>query len=193
MDANDNPLIGDSEQFKLNRELDRRIRALEGSMRTGLSRTRFVRATASASPTTFGSWESGVVANTWIDSEGNVGTGYPELTVETGSKALLILSVTVSEVGNAANRRTAVANFGIGINGANPLLSSTPAPVMYRQYSNTADLGPLEFPISFTVYRADFVPGVNVLKIWALFENTIPAALIQPRMGDATLSIIPID
>lgn len=174
-------------------EFDRRLRNLETSPRVGLNGARFVRQFGSGDATTFTNWETGPAASNWVDDQGNTGAGYGQLTMANmGKRAAIFFGATISGVYVNATVRSANALFGIGYAGLNP--AQNPAyPIMYRRfYPGSASY--TETPFNFFVCRNDFTPGAtNVFKIWAAWENTNPAAGLQPQLIDGFMLVIPLD
>ena len=173
-------------------EIERRLRVLETAPRVGLSRMRFARATAAVAPTTFGSWENGAAGATWIDDTGATGTGHPSITVTTNTRALVFFSAAFSNVGSDVGTRTALVDFGVGINGSNPEV--TTAPLMYRRYFQPAQTAASQqLPLGFFAFRADFGAGSHTFQVSAKWQDSVPAASLQPLMADAFVCVIPID
>lgn len=176
---------------KLIDALDARIRALEVSARVGLGYTRTAWATAAVSPATYGAWESGAAGSTWTDDQGNTGAGYCELTMETGSRALVLFGARVIDVGsNGTAFRSSSAVVGFGFDGLTPDL--LPGLTGQRSVAN-GNTQPVDANVLYSIVRNDLTPGVNVFRAWAKWTDTVPSGSIVPRMTDTVITVIPLN
>lgn len=202
------------------RELDRRIRILETAQRVdvsavtsslttaavatvGLSRAIGSSSLGGVGPVPFGSWYKGLTTaggDTWTDTLGNTGTGYPKVTATTGHKAMFMASGTVNVLsGNAANSKGCAASFGIGIDGGTPqawFVAGQPYPEVDGALENptTSTLSFGSIPYSLSFIRTDLTPGSHAFQLWVQFFANVPTtAPTGPTLIASNLIVIPID
>lgn len=169
-------------------DLDRRIRVLENTNRTGLGRMRAAWLTAAADATTFGSFESGPVGATYSyikdDLTTGTGTGYPALTVTTGAFVQITWACRPLSVSAGGSFRSASAQFDVLVDG---LSLNLPRPL--RQYAN-GNNNPVDGPLSCQIVRT-LTPGTHTFQLVVNWSNDFPAAT-APRLTDGFLSVLPL-
>jgi hypothetical protein len=167
-------------------EIERRLRVLETAPRVGLSGLRSAWQTAAASPSSFGAFEAGPVAATWTDDQGNTGTGYPTLTVTTGTRYLLLWSARPSGLATAAAYRSASVEISVQIDGVS-------VPALPNALRTVQQLAATEFnaPASAIVARTA-VPGAHTFGLVARWANSQPAGLTLPTLTEVHLAVLPI-
>ena len=206
------------------RELDRRIRILETAQRVNAPAvtssltaaavtTNLTTAAVSAVGTgriisangavnigavTISAWENtGATGSTWADTAGNTGTGYPQVTITTGRKALIIVSGIIGNCGGtAATYQATGADYGVGWNSLDPSSFSAGGGQPAPHQLITETLGSAGAPgknMSLAFARTDLTPGVNVFKLWSKWQSGGGAGAIQPSFLAPQLTIIPID
>ncbi len=163
-------------------DLERRLRVLESAQRVGLNQLRFVRSTAAASPTTYGSAEYGVAGNTWEDDQGNTGTGYPTIQMATPSKALLMIGYRPVDVGNAAGFKSHTVQVFVSIDGAGAYVN--------RQYYQ-ANIDRNYVPV-FSAGVIDLTPGDHTFQIGANWLLVNPGGGTAPLLSDAYMIVLPL-
>jgi hypothetical protein len=169
-------------------DLDGRLRAIEGGQRIGLASIRNVWGTAAVDATTFApSTDQGPVGSTWEDDEGNTGTGYPEIDVESGTRVLIEWNARPIGLATSASYRSVSVTVGLLLNGA---VLSPAIPTAARQIAN-GNAAPVDVSIGASLIRT--VPaGVNTYKIVATWGNDQPAAPNKPRLTDIQLMVTPL-
>lgn len=170
-------------------DIERRLRNLETAPRVGLHRIRTAYATAAVDPVTFDAWESGAAGSTWADDAGNTGTGYAQLTVETGTKALVIFGCRVISLANNATYRCVTCRVGFGVNA---VLPDGAIPTGQRTATNNTTV-PGESNVAYSLVRRGLTPGPNTFRAYAFWVTAVPGAANLPRMTDTVLTVIPID
>lgn len=172
-------------------DIDRRLRILESAQRLGLNRLRMAHSYGAAvSPTVFGAYETGPAGAQYLDDQGAIGSGYPQLTMTTGSRALFIAVATINLLANNASARSRSMFFGIGADGANP--GDWTNPRMYRQLVNS-NADEVRTQTTVVAARTDLTPGTHTFRIHAKWSDDVPAAGTLPYLFDAELLVIPID
>lgn len=167
-------------------DIDRRLRNIETTSRLGIAGLRAVWQTAGASPTVFGSFETGTVGNTWADDAGATGTGYPTLTLTTGRRYMLLWSARPIGIATAATYKSASALVSVRIDG----VDNPPLPSPRRQFAN-GNAAPVDAPLSAIVVR-QITPGTHTFQVSANWSNDQPAAPNLPTLTDTFLAIIPL-
>lgn len=173
------------DQATLLASIDRRLKALEVASRVGLSQLRWCQATASVSPSVYGSNQYGIAGDTWLNDRGQTGTGYPTLTLVTPAKVLMFVGCVPTDIGNAAGFRSKSVRVQVKIDAAEGYLQ--------RDYYQ-ANIERMTFPIMMmSVPLPALTAGVShTFTIGANFENTNPAAGTTPRLGESFLFILPL-
>lgn len=172
-------------------DFNRRLQILEATQRVGLNRVRYAWATndpAGVQITTFNAWELGPVAGTWEDDQGNTGTGWPRVTVQTGRKALFITQGYAQVFANDPTYRSYV--WYLGVTGSS--MPSTEDPPMWRFQTH----GPTtegNNPLLIATGRNDLTPGETTYYVTTKFADNVPAAVNQPKLADPFIAVIPID
>jgi hypothetical protein len=173
-------------------DLTRRVQILEATQRVGLSRVRFAWSTHTGTPriTAADVWENGPAGTTWEADDGTTGTGYPEVTLQFGRKALFFARVQGLDYSNDAAYKVGRLTFGVGIDGTDP----TVWPTTQRMYSSQSR-GPVtegNVPNALIAGRNDIAPGVHTIKWWARWVTQAGGATM-PYASDIFLAVIPID
>ncbi len=162
-------------------DFQRRLQILEAAPRVGISQVRWVKSTGSAFPAVYGTYEYGTVGNTWVDDTAAVGTGYPTLTVRTGSNALVIVGYRPYDVGNAVGFRTNRVQVAVKVDAT--------AGRINREYYQ-ANVDRMYVP----VVAADVLsltPGDHTFTIGAAWVDVNPAGQ-QPLLSDSYLIVMPL-
>jgi len=185
------------------RELERRIRILETAQRVNAPAVTSSLTTAAVSAAGVGrilsSHSTNVVAlappvmdayttggfETWIDDNGNTGSGYAKVTVTTGSRALIIVTCNPAQMANAATFVCDSMLFGAVVN------AEVTVPQAIGPLINTSL--EVDVPMIWTRVRNDLTPGSNTFKVIAKFFTLNGAAAITPRMSATNITVIPID
>ena len=166
-------------------DLDRRLRVMEATPRVGLSQLRWCQGTASAVPSVFGANEYGTVGNTWLNDLGQVGTGYPTLTMVTSAKVLMFVGCEPYNVGNAAGFRSNLVDVSVKIDGNEGYL-------LRRYYQANIDRMYVPF-MMMSVPLPALVAGVaHTFTIGANWANTNPAAGTLPQLVDPFIFVLPL-
>lgn len=179
-------------------DFDRRLRALEGASRVGLNRVRFAWSThfVPPAPAAYGSWESGSTSATWEDDQGNTGTGYPRVTLVTGTKVLMIAqSYPQSYAHDPAVYKADTCNLGIGLDGgaANAWSPAAPLPTSYNSRDTATPVYAGSYTLTLNSGRADLAPGEHTFQLQHYWSNYSAGALTDAGAAGIFLAVIPID
>lgn len=165
-------------------DIVRRVTRLEASQRVGLSGARFSQQTAAVSPTTFGAYEAGVAGNTWLDDRGATGTGYPFISIDNmPAKALVMWGARPTDLANSASFRSRNAYFGVRMVGVDAFVVRN---------VDQVNVAPHAVPVLGAQVFVGFPRVTYTFQLVALWENTIPAAVNQPKLTDGFLMVIPL-
>lgn len=163
-------------------DLNRRLQILETAQRVGLNQLRYVRSTAAASPTTYDAAEYGAAGNTWLDDQGNTGTGYPTINMTTPSRALLMIGYRPVDVGNAAGFKSHTVQVFVSIDSAGAYIN--------RQYYQ-ANIDRNYVPV-FSAGVIELTPGDHTFQIGANWLLVNPAGGTAPLLSDAYMVVLPL-
>lgn len=183
-----NPALGDGAQTYVNRDVERRLRALEGAARNGLGRMRYAWATAAADPSAFDAWETGTAGNTWSASDGSSGTGYPQVTCAINTRALVVFGCRITGLANVAACRTWQCEVGVGTDISNP----TVAPLSQKRGQSNQAAQLIDFNVSHFFVPQQLTVGSHLFRAWA-FWTTATAGVVLPRMTDTFIGVLPLD
>jgi hypothetical protein len=173
-------------------EFDNRLKVLENTPRVGLNRVRHARLTAGALATTFNTYEFGPVGTTWADDQSNTGTGYPQLTLTTGQRALFMLTATPWNIGNDAGTTWKAQQAYVGVADTTGDPGSWTNPRMYAFHEqDNAKIAPTT--ICLAVVRTDLTPGPHTFRVGAFWTVTAPSAPTSPQLLDISLIVLPLD
>lgn len=167
-------------------DMDRRLRIMEATARTGLGGVRTAWATAAANPTSYGVLETGPVAATWEDDRGVTGTGYPTLTMTMPARALIVWMARPIGLASAATYRSAAVTVRI---------SFTPTVATYPTIARAVANGNA-LPVDVAVVGGaikTFTAGTSyTLTMAATWNNDFPAAANLPTLTDAQFFVLPL-
>ena len=171
-------------------DLERRIRILELTARVGLNRIRFAWLTSAADTAVFNAWDNGPAGAAWADdaTPANTGTGYPQVTLITGTKVLVMAQGNVTQLANDPTFRSFQADLGISVDGATP--NNNPDWYRYQTHGPTTEG---TNPLTVISGINTLTPGQHTFRFQSFFVDNVPAAANKPRMNNCTLIIIPID
>lgn len=169
-------------------EIRSRLSRLESAERVGLNRIRYARATASAVPTVFAAWEQGPAGTTWVNDKGVTGTGYPTVTVETGTKVFVIANGVMANLCNTATYRSMDGYMLCGVDG-----SITGMGAIFKRIARNQNATGISFPMTVMGELSGLTPGTHTFSVWAFWSDDQPAAVNKPSMTDSSILVIPID
>lgn len=177
-------------------DLMKRVQILEATSRIGLNRIRFAWTTQAfdvARVSTLDAWESGPATAAWQDDQGNTGTGYPTLTLVTGRRALFLAMSRWYNVANEAGFIARTFAWGVGQDGAAPVV----APATYPTMALGGSHGPSTEgtpKLAMVSGRADLTPGTHTFKMWGYWATGVGGgALLQPSQYEGFMCVLPID
>lgn len=172
-------------------DFDRRLKALETTQRVGLSRTRSAQSTTDDYPSAYDAWDAtGGATREWSDDQGNEGTGYPVVTVVTGTRVLILLSAKVSSYSAGGGFRSYQGALGVGIDGGTP--ADHVGDVFGWQmgvYNATAS--ELQHPTAIAIVK-EVTPGEHEFAVWSRWADNTGSGT-QPLWSSVQLTVIPLD
>ena len=175
-------------------DFDRRLRALESAQRSGYNRLKT--AWCDQTSVTLGavnSWRSGTSESaTWTDSSGGTGTGFAAVTVETGTKVMLIASMRPGLVSTFTNYKTNLMYLGVGIDSADPAFPGADGPLESIIHEQTS-VDPANVAMVLSTVAVDLTPGQHTFRLMAYGNNYRPAAATYPVVQNLQLTVIPLD
>lgn len=167
-------------------DMERRLRIMEGTQRSGLGSIRTANGTAGASLTSYGSWS-------------NLGGDAPAITMNTGSRVVILAQARVSLIGTPttpAPLKSQAIVLGVGIDSVTP--AEFPLPVMRNQLGPIAisDAGNVSvygsLPTSLLTSRSDLEPGEHTFKLLFYADEDNPSGTDDPLVTDTSLIVIPL-
>jgi hypothetical protein len=174
-------------------DMQRRLQILEATSRVGLNRVRFAWSTHAvnvAEVSTIGAWETGPATATWTDDRGTTGTGYPSLTLTTGTKVLIIGAARYFDMSEDLGTAASVS-FGVGIDGSTPLTWPTLFPRMMTSGGKGPNADNVFSRLNLAVGRSGITPGSHTFSVQAFWNAG--AGATQPDLSDIFLAIVPLD
>ena len=167
-------------------DIERRLRVMEGTQRSGLGSIRTANGSVGVSYTSYGSWS-------------NLGGAAPEIAMHTGSRVLILAQARVSLIGTPttpAPLKSQGIELGVGIDSVAPI--GFPLPVMRNQLmpiaisdaSNVSVYGWL--PMSLLTSRSDLEPGEHTFKLLFHADEDNPGGTDHPLVTDTSLIVIPL-
>jgi hypothetical protein len=174
-------MIENREQNEINREVERRLRDLEGSQRGGLG---------SIAVGTQDTGQELTAVDTWTDLDCSV-------TLRTGKRVLMIFSTTVNFLGLTPDFKSAGGFFGIGLDGQNPFDSLDEFFVVAnRTFQSQTDGLPNQvittLPISATIFCPYLVPGEHTFSLWGYGFSTNPGGTQHLVFDDNLVAVLPL-
>jgi hypothetical protein len=145
----------------------------------------YTRSLVSANPSSYDVFQDGVVTDTWDDSFGNTGTGYPRVTatLRSSGSCVVIVSGTPTNVANSANHKTYDILYGFGLDGA------APTGVQYRRFVNN-NAATVEGPSTFVQPFAT-TTGAHEFKLWVYYASTAGVVFL-PSFETSSIVVLPL-
>jgi hypothetical protein len=167
-------------------DLERRLRIMEGTQRSGLGSIQTANGTTGVSYTSYDSWS-------------NLGGDAPEITMNTGSRVVILAQARVSLIGTpttAAPLKSQGITLGVGIDStepdgfALPVMRNQVAPIAVDATGNVSVYGSL--PTTLLTTRPDLEPGEHTFKLLFFAEEDNPSGTDHPLVSDTSLIVIPL-
>lgn len=181
-------LLPDSHGLHL-ADIDRRLRALETAQRVGLNRVRAAWSTVDDYPSAFDAWDTGGALARWEDDQGATGTGFPTLTVVTGSRVLVLLNAHVASYALVGGFRSMQGNVGVGLDGVDP--ASIPGETWGWRTGVYNANNEHDTPITLAVVKT-ITPGEHTFDVQANWSDTAGAG-VKPLVSSVVLAVMPLD
>lgn len=175
-------------------DIDRRLRVLEGTQRSGLGS---IVADGGSGGFTISTFETTNFGADWVDDA--AGGTTPEVTIHTGSRVIILATFRTAQVGQAGaavgvnDFRSAQIVAGVSVDSLEP--HEFPAPSMRASFDIAgADLagGFITVPTTFAPTRSDLVPGEHTFRLKFSAYDTNPSGTVNPLITDTSLIVIPL-
>lgn len=171
-------------------EMKREIRELKATALVGLNRNKVSWSTLDADETVADAFTDGTAtARTWLASDGTSGTGYPKATITgIGIRCAVLVSGALWNMGDDATFRSTIGVVGVGVNGANPVPTSTLRGGEWFQFCVTE----VDISVTFVGQHVTTTETTD-FRIMSKFTTHNPGALRLPQLNTPVLTILPLN
>lgn len=176
-------------------DIDRRLKALETTQRVGLSRMRSAWGDdVSYTLTATNTWLDGTAEGaTWTDDQGNTGSGFPEVTVTTGRRVLIVATARANKVSALATNKSNLMRIGVSIDGDTPASASTSGAAATYATLEVPGNDAVNGHVTLITQRVDLEPGEHTIALQAFANNYRPGASDYAEVLEVQLTVIPLD
>ena len=160
-------------------DLDRRVRNLEATARSGVSRIAFGFQDEQVPVTAF---------DVWFTDNGTF--SLPAVTLATGSRAIIMAGILATNFGLNVSLRSQQGLFGVGVDGDDPETGFAGAELRRTFYTTESQM---ILPLMFAAQVNGLTRGEHTFSLWGFAVDDDPGAPSPPIFDDSWLMVIPLD